>query len=201
MVSKKSSSASSLRILLEESRSTPSSSQPVAEQCTSLTNDRCMLYHNTIGHEHDGQDSLRSTAQAFLECLDRHDRRGRLNTTIEGITRMCLAEILTNYQPEVAMWNEGPWKDGNIDLKVISRIKPQTPFALNHVPSTKFTPIPQSSSLQHLQGQLLGQEYDLLSQEAVGVTGILPEGTDPPLGQFFPGRISYIHHTSLAYHV
>jgi hypothetical protein len=160
-----------------------------------------MLYHNTIEHEHGGQDSLRSTAQAFLECLDRHDHRGRLNTAIEGITRMCLAEILTNCQPEVAMRNEGPWKDGNIDLQVISGIKPQTPIALNHVPSTKFTPIPQSSSLQHLQGQLLGQEYDLLSQEVVGFTGILPEGTDPPLDQVFPGRISYIHHTSLAYHV
>jgi hypothetical protein len=183
------------------SRSTPSSissSQPVVEQYTSLTNDRCMLYHSTIEHEHSGQDSLRSTAQAFLECLDRHDHRGRLNTAIEGITRMCLAEILANCQPEAAMWNEGPWKYGNIDLQAISGIKPQT-VALNHVPSTNFTPMSQSSTLQRLQGQLPGQEYGLLSQESVGVTSIL--GIDPPLNQFLPGRVSYIHHPSLAYHV
>jgi hypothetical protein len=190
-----------LRIYIFRSRSTPSSissSQPVVEQSASLTNDRCMLYHSTIGHEHSGQGSLRSTAQAFLDCLDRHDHHDRLNTAIEGITRMCLAEILANCQPEAAMWNEGPWKYGNIDLQVVSGIKPQTPVALNHVPSTNFTPMSQSSTFQHLQGQLPGQEYGLLSQESVRVTSILPEGTDPPL---FPGRISHIHRTFLAYHV
>jgi hypothetical protein len=147
------------------------------------------------------QDSLKSTAQAFLECLDQQDHHGRLNSTIEGITRICLREILSNYQPEVAMWNEGPWKHGNIDFQAISGINNKTLVALNHVPSTKFTPMSQSSTLQHLQGQLPGQHYGLLSQESVGVARILPEGRNPPLNQFLPGRVNYIYHPSLAYNV
>ncbi|KAJ8587743.1 hypothetical protein M405DRAFT_863491 [Rhizopogon salebrosus TDB-379] len=75
------------------------------------------------------RDSLKSTAQAFLECLDQQDHRGRLNNTIEGITRICLREILSNCQSQVTMWDEGSWKYKNIDPQAFPVAKPQTPVA------------------------------------------------------------------------
>jgi len=80
------------------SRSTPPStpsSQPVVERCTWLINDRGMM-RSTLGHAYSDQDSLTSTSQAFLECLDRYGHHGRLNGAYEGIIRICLAEILAN---------------------------------------------------------------------------------------------------------
>ena len=164
-----------------------------------MINDRCMLHHSTLEHRHSNQDSLRSTAQAFLECLDRHDHHGRLNSAIDKITRICIAEILASCQPEAAY--EGPWKYGNVDLQAISGF--QSPVAFNeviHPLSTDLPLLPQPSSLQHLQGQPPGQESGLLSQGSVGFTSTLPEGINPLPEQRFPGRVSCIHKLSFAYH-
>lgn len=189
------------RTYLFRSKSKPSSTssfQPVVERCT--INDRCMLNHSTLEHGHSNQDSLRSTAQAFLECLDRHDHHSRLNSAIDRITRICLAEILASCQPEV----EDPLKYSNIDLQAISGVKLQTPVAHNEVihPSSTDPPLlPQLSALQHLQGQLPGQGSGFLSQGSVGVTSTLPEGINPPPEQRFPGRVSCINRLSFVYHV
>ena len=182
--------------------SSTSSFQPAVERCTSLINDRCTLHHSTLEHGHSNQDSLRSTAQAFLECLDRHDHHGRLNSTIDRITRICLAEILASCQPEVAY--EGEWKYSNVDLQMTSGVKLQTPVAHNEVihPSSADLPLlSQPSAPQYLQGQLPGQESGFLSQGLVGVTSTLPEGINAPPEQRFPGRISCIHRLSFIYHV
>jgi len=164
-----------------------SSSRLVVEQCTclktSLANDRCILHHSTIGHS--DQDTLRTTSQAFLECLDRHDHHGRLYSTCKEIISTCLAAILTNnYQSEVAMWDEGPWKYGNIGLREISVVESETPDTLDeaiHLPSTDFSLMSQPSAPQDICCQLRGQGYGLLLQESVGVTSTPAEGTDPPL--------------------
>ena len=167
-----------------------------------MINDRCMLHHSTLEHRHSNQDSLRSTAQAFLECLDRHDHHGRLNSAIDKITRICIAEILASCQPEAAY--EGPWKYSNVDLQASSGARLQSPVAHNEVihPSLTDLPLlPQSSVLQHLQGQLPGQESGHLSQGSVRVPSTLPEGINPPPEQRFPGRVSRIHRVSFVYHV
>jgi hypothetical protein len=162
-----------------------SSSDPIVEQWTSLTNDRYVLHHG-----HNGQDPLRYTAQSFLECLDRYDRPGRLVNAYKGIIRICLEEILANCQSEAV--NEGSQRYNDIDNRAISEIMPQTPFTFNAV----IPLVSQSSVLQHLQAQ----EHDLLSQESRGFTSNLPEGTDPPLDQLFPSRVGYIHVLSFSYH-
>jgi hypothetical protein len=111
----------------------------------------------------------------LLECLDRHDHHDRLNSTIEGITRICLTEILVKCQPEVALLDEDPWKYNNIDFQAISVVKSHEPVAFNgtiHLPSTDISLMSQPS-----------KEHGFLSQESVGVNDTLPEGTDPPLGQ------------------
>ena len=161
-----------------------------------------LLHHSTLEHGHSNQDSLRSTARAFLECLDRHDHRGRLNSAIDRITRICLEEILASCQPEAAY--EGPWKYSNVDLRAISGVRLQSPVAFNeviHPSSTDLPLLPQPSALQHLQGQLPGQESGLLSQGSVGFTSTLPEGIDHLPEQHFPGRVSRIHRVSFVYHV
>jgi hypothetical protein len=78
------------------------------------------------------------------------------------------------------------------------------PVALNeviHPSSTDLPLLPQPSALQHLQGQLPGQESCFLSQGSVGVTSILPEGINPLPEQHFPGRVSCIHRLSFVYHM
>ncbi|KAJ8594786.1 hypothetical protein M405DRAFT_450192 [Rhizopogon salebrosus TDB-379] len=184
---------------LVESRSVPPSTshpKPAVEQCTSLTgptNDKCMLHHSSIiGHGSSDKDLLRSLSQALLECLDRHDHHDRLNSAIKRITRICLAEILVKCQPEVALLDEDPWKYGNIDFQAISVVKSHTPVALNgaiHLPSTDIPLMSQPS-----------QEYSFLLQGSVGINDTLPEGTDPPLGQQFAGRVSRTRNLSFAYH-
>ncbi|OJA18305.1 hypothetical protein AZE42_07736 [Rhizopogon vesiculosus] len=170
---------------LTESRSTlpsTSSSQPIVERYTCLINDRGMM-GSTLGHAHNDQDSLTSTSQAFLECLDRHGHHGRLNSAYERIIRICLAGILANRRSEATMLNEGPWEYHNTDLQTTSGVKPQTPVALDEamsMSSTDFSIPPLPSTLWH------PQEYGHLSQESVGVTGTQSEETDPALGQLFP---------------
>ncbi|KAJ8581113.1 hypothetical protein M405DRAFT_833070 [Rhizopogon salebrosus TDB-379] len=128
---------------------------------TSLTNDKCMLHHSSIiGQGSSDKDLLRSLSQALLECLDRHDHHDRLNSAIEGATRICPAEILVKCQPEIALMDEDSWRYGNVDLQGISVVKSHTP------PS---------------------QEYGILLQESVGVDGTLPERTDHHLDFFHFG--------------
>jgi hypothetical protein len=109
-----------------------------------------------------------------------------LNSAYKGIIRICLAEILASCQPEVALWNEGPWTPSNTDIQA----KPQTPAAFNetiHLSSTDFPLMPQPSNHQHLQCQLPDQKYGLLSREPARITSILPGGANI-FSQPFPGR-------------
>src|SRR5882757_7824021 len=94
-----------------------SSSQPVVERRVGLINDGCMSHHST--RQRRDEESLRSTSQAFLECLDRHDHPRRLDGAYKRIIRICIAEILANYQSEAAT-NEGSWKYNNTDLQTTS---------------------------------------------------------------------------------
>jgi hypothetical protein len=132
------------------------------EQCRSLTND------STLGHGHVDEDSLITTSQLFLKCLDRHEHHGMIHEAYKGIIRICLAEILANSQSEVAMW-KGSW-DTTLTSCAI------------HLLSIDF-PLP-SPTLQPLQGQLPGQEHGLISHKTVRDNSTLPEET--PLGKFFP---------------
>ncbi|OAX34275.1 hypothetical protein K503DRAFT_803725 [Rhizopogon vinicolor AM-OR11-026] len=178
--SEKPRSASRTNMRLAESRSTPPStpsSQPVVERCTWLINDRGMM-RSTLGHAYSDQDSLTSTSQAFLECLDRYGHHGRLNGAYEGIIRICLAEILANFRSEATMLNEDLWKYHNTDLQTTFGVEPHTPVALDEatsLSSTDFSIPPLPSTLWHLQGQ----EYGHLSQESVGVAGTQSEEIDP----------------------
>jgi uncharacterized C2H2 Zn-finger protein len=184
-----------------------SSSRLVVEQCTclgtGLANDKCILRHIIIGHS--DQDSLRTTSQAFLECLDRLNHHDRLYSTCKEIINTCLAAILAkNCQSEVAMWDESSWRYGNIDLQKISMVESQTPDTLDeavHLPSTDFSLMPQPSALQGIYCQLRGQGHGLLSQESIGVAGTPAEGTDLSLDQLFPGMVSYIRGLPFTYHV
>lgn len=174
------------------------SSEPVVEQWTSLTNDRYVLHHG-----HNDQDPLRCTAQSFLECLDRYDHPGtsKLNSAYKEIIRICLKEILANRQSEIP--NEASWKYNNINNQTISGIKPQTPVTFNEVIHLSLSDLPlvsQPSALQRLQAKLAGQEHSFLSQESHRVSSTLLEGTGHPLDQLSPGRVSYIHNLSFAYH-
>jgi hypothetical protein len=177
------------------SRST-SHPKPIVEQCTrstGLTNDKCMLHHSSIiGHGSSDKDLLRSLSQALLECLDRHDHHDRLSSAIEGITRICLAEILVKCQSEVVMLDEDPCKYGSIDLQGISVVKSHTPVAFNGAIHLPLTDVPLMSQPS--------QEYGLPLQESVGVNGSLAEGINLPLGQQFPGRVSHTRNLSFAYH-
>ncbi|OAX34372.1 hypothetical protein K503DRAFT_868961 [Rhizopogon vinicolor AM-OR11-026] len=165
-----------------------SSSQPVVERRVGLINDGCMSHHST--RQRRDEESLRSTSQAFLECLDRHDHPRRLDGAYKRIIRICIAEILANYQSEAAT-NEGSWKYNNTDLQTASGlvVKPQTPVPLDgamNSSSTDFSFPPQPLALQHSQGQVPGQGYGHLSQGSVVVASIQSEETDPALGQRLP---------------
>ncbi|KAJ8594787.1 hypothetical protein M405DRAFT_450203 [Rhizopogon salebrosus TDB-379] len=99
-----------------------------------------------------------------------------LNRAYKGIIRICLAEIFSSCQPEVASWNEGQRTHNNTDIQA----KPQTPVAHNE--TIHLSTMPQPSDHQHLQCQ----QYDVLSREPTGMTSILPGGADL-FGQPFPG--------------
>jgi hypothetical protein len=152
-------------------------------------------------HFTESLDSLISTSQSFLECLDRHDHHCIPNSTYKGIIRICLAEILANCQSEVAMRHEDPRKYNIADLQATSRGMLQTPNGAAHPSSTDFTHLSQQLVPQHLRGQSPGQENEFLSRESVRITSTRLEGTDPPLSQYFPGTPSYIRSLSFTYHM
>ncbi|OJA18448.1 hypothetical protein AZE42_05808 [Rhizopogon vesiculosus] len=150
------------------------------------------MMRSTLGHAHSDQDSLTSTSQALLECLDRHSHHGRLNSAYEGIIRICLAEILANRRSEATMLNEGPCKYHNTDLQTTSGVKPQTPIALDEAMSLSSTDF-SIPLLPSTLWQSQSQEYGHLSQESVGIT------STPALGQLFPDFSSFSTSGSASY--
>jgi len=161
-----------------------SSSEPVFGQRTSS------ISQHILQQGRSDQESLRSIAQSFLECLDQfgHDVPGMRCDTHKRIIRICLDEILANYQSEVV--NEGTYS--NIGDQLI----PRTPVAfndVNHLPSTDLPVVLQSMAFQHLEVGLPGQGYGMLPQEYCSVTSAPPNGMDLPFDQTFPGRVNYIH--------
>ncbi|KAG0701418.1 hypothetical protein DFH29DRAFT_1000277 [Suillus ampliporus] len=139
---------------------------------------------SSIGHAPD-QDSMRSTLQSCLECLDKHNDRIiciyreilEIRTRITGLLASC--------QPEVAVgdlvWNN------SVNLQVIVDEGPQAiaPVACDERDAISLSlTLPEHFLLPQppvLHGQLSDQEYRPL--ESVGVTGSLSEGADPLIGQ------------------
>jgi hypothetical protein len=104
-----------------------------------------MLHHSSIiGQGSSDKDLLRSLSQALLECLDRHDHHDRLNSAIEGATRICPAEILVKCQLEITLMDEDSWRYGN-DLQAISVAKSHTPVAFNRTIHLPWTDVPLMS--------------------------------------------------------
>ncbi|KAG1778298.1 hypothetical protein EV702DRAFT_1095450 [Suillus placidus] len=142
---------------------------------SSLTSTPRLTSSSRLGRAPD-QDSMRSSLQSCLECLDRvHDRLDCVYKEILEI-RIRITELLATYQSEITMADEGAL-NSSIDLQAIVDDKPQiiVPLALDELnaSSPSLTP-PELSVLAEplaFRGQLSDLEYGPL-----GFTSTLPEG-------------------------
>ncbi|KAG0701423.1 hypothetical protein DFH29DRAFT_569368 [Suillus ampliporus] len=139
---------------------------------------------SSIGHAPD-QDSMRSTLQSCLECLDKHNDRiiCVYREILEIRTR--ITELLASCQPEVAV-GDSVWND-SVDFQVIvdEGLQAIAPVACDELDAISLSlTLPELFLLPQppvLHGQLSDQEYRPL--ESVGVTGSLSEGADSLVGQ------------------
>lgn len=165
-----------------------SSSRLDGEQRITLSNDGC-FHHSTLGHAPTDQNSTRSTLQSFLEFLDQHCHNDGVNSTYKEIIRICIVGMLANYQSEASGYSDEP-----------QTIAPNGLDELNAVHRSSATiSLPQSLAFQHLQRQLLGQDYRRLSQASVTN---MPEAE--PLFRQLPPGVLYLFlacFPSNAYHM
>ncbi|KAG1749437.1 hypothetical protein EDB19DRAFT_1904538 [Suillus lakei] len=133
------------------------------------------------------QESMRSTLQSCLECLDRHNNQmiGIYREILE--IRTHITELLGMCQPEAAARDSGAW-DNSVDLQAIIDDGPQPIASVAPNELNDFSPLHSLlAEPQAFRGHLSDLEYDPL--ESVGNTGSMTEGAKPPICQLSQGLL------------
>jgi len=143
-----------------------------------------------LGHVPD-QNSMRTTLQSYLECLDRHNDKiiSVYREMLEIRTR--ITELLDSIQSEATVMDSGT-RDSSAHLQVtfddehqkIAPDEPNTMLPLSTMCNLFDLPQPLA------QSRFLYQEYSPL--ESVGVMGSMQEDTDPTICQRPPGKFTML---------